>query len=912
MMKKPQFGSWPLRPWTWSLFVLSILAALGCHSDHHGRDSTGPPIDYEDRRESVGFANSNHIVLPVNQILSPAGLQVELPEVRPQAMALSPNGRLLAVGGNVNKLILVDTATGAVRQQVLFPSDLAVQEAAVSSHILDPDKDGQASYTGLVFSKDGRRVYLSNVNGSVKVFGLGADGGPAAGLYSIPVKGTNGFAEKEIPAGLAVSEDGKSLFVVLNLSNRLVEIDLATGRPRRFFDCGVAPYQVILTPGKIYVSNWGGRRPQPDSLTGPAGQGTLVRVDPLRDIASEGSVSVIDRKTGASIREVLTGPHASGMALSPDRRFLAVANPGNDTVSLIQTDTDAVVETISVKWHPKDLFGANPNALAFDASGRRLYVCHGTQNAVAVIHVHPGKSELLGLIPVGWFPGEIVFDPGRNRLCVANIKGIGSGKRFGPGEPAKYNSHQYFGTLSLVDVPSPEALRLDTSVVLADYRRQIVEASQLPPRKEARPRAVPERTGEPSLHHHVIYIIKENRTYDQVLGDMKEGNGDARLCIFGENVTPNQHKLSREFVLLDNTHCSGILSADGHQWADTAMATDYMEKSFAGFPRSYPDGMELADIDALAYSPAGFIWDNALAHGKTLRDYGEFTMGSVHWADSTKKGAPGYLDCYRNFVSHGKEILIRSEPSVRSLGPYMMKETIGWGLEVPDVFRAAQFIKELKEFEWSGDMPELIIICLPNDHTSGTKPGVPTPAAQVADNDLALGQIVHAVSRSRFWRDTCIFAIEDDPQAGADHVDSYRTTAYVISPFARRHSVVKSNYNQTSVLRTLELMLGLPPMTQMDASASPMSDCFTDTADYSPYTVVTNNIPLDQLNPPAAAISNPLLRKYAVASSKLPLAEPDQCPEDLLNRILWAAQKGPDSPYPVWAVSKAPKKVDRD
>ena len=228
------------------------------------------------------------------------------------------------------------------------------------------------------------------------------------------------------------------------------------------------------------------------------------------------------------------------------------------------------------------------------------------------------------------------------------------------------------------------------------------------------------------------------------------------------------------------------------------------------------------------------------------------------------------------------------------------------------MFRAAQFIKELKEFEWTGEMPELIIICLPNDHTSGTKPGAPTPAAQVADNDLALGQIVHAVTRTRFWRDTCIFAIEDDPQAGADHVDSYRTTAYVISPFARRHAVVKSNYNQTSLLRTIELMLGLPPMTQMDASASPMSDCFTSEADLSPYTVVTNNIPLDQLNPPANAIANPVMRKYAIASSKLPLSEPDQCPEDLLNRILWAAQKGPDSPYPSWAVSKVAKKPERD
>jgi hypothetical protein len=403
---------------------------------------------------------------------------------------------------------------------------------------------------------------------------------------------------------------------------------------------------------------------------------------------------------------------------------------------------------------------------------------------------------------------------------------------------------------------------------------------------------------------HVVYIIKENRTYDQVLGDLKEGNGDPELCVFGQHVTPNQHKIAREFVLLDNTYCSGILSADGHQWTDTAFATDYMEKSFAGFPRSYPDGMEDEDVDALAYSPTGFIWDNAIAHGKTLRDYGEFAIGITAWKDPQVKTAPKFLDYYRDFVNQTGLIQIGSRPAIESLRPYICTNTIGWNMDVPDVFRAAQFIKELRQFERSGNLPELIIICLPNDHTSGTKEGSPTPAAQVADNDLAFGQIVEAISQSRFWKETCVFAIEDDPQDGWDHVSGYRTTAYVVSPYTRRRAVVHTNYNQTSLVRTIELILGLPPMNQMDATATPMFDCFTDQPDFTPYTAVTNNMPLDQMNPPKKAIKNPLQRHFASASAKLPLGQVDRCPEDLLNRIIWHAQKGSQAPYPAWATNE--------
>jgi hypothetical protein len=431
-----------------------------------------------------------------------------------------------------------------------------------------------------------------------------------------------------------------------------------------------------------------------------------------------------------------------------------------------------------------------------------------------------------------------------------------------------------------------------------------MQEARLPARPGQPDRPVPERVGEPSFFKHVVYIIQENRTYDQVLGDLPQGNGDPSLCVFGEEITPNHHKLAREFVLLDNTYCSGILSADGHQWTDSAMATDYMERAFAGFPRSYPYGMSDGGVDALAYSPTGFIWDNVLAHGKTLRDYGEFAITVTHWRDTSKKRAPGFLDHYQDFISEAGAIQVGCRPAIESLRPYLATNTVGWALQIPDAFRAAQFIREFRQFEQIGDFPNLIIICLPNDHTSGTARGCPTPAAMLADNDRAFGQIVEAISGSRFWKETCILAIEDDPQAGWDHVSGYRTTCYIASPYTRRAAVVSTQYNQTSLLRTMELMLGLPPMNQMDATATPMTACFTDIPDFTAFTALTNNIPLDQMNPAPKQIADPLLRKQAYASARLPLEEADKCPEDTLNRILWHAFKGSQTPYPTWAVSE--------
>ncbi len=858
--------------------------------------------------EAVGVSRSDRTVLPVSQIVTPVGRQLELPGLRPQALSISPDGRLLITSGLTNELVVIDPATGAIRQRVRLPSDQASTPPPPSQNILEPAKEGQLSYTGLIFSHGGERIYLSNVNGSVEVFSVASDGTVSAlSSFSLPPAATP-RRQEEIPAGLALSSDDKKLYVALNLSNRLGEFDASSGRMLRLFDVGVAPYDVILVGSKAYVSNWGGSRPKPGDTVGPAGRGTEVRIDPVTGVAREGSVTVIDLSTGATRAEVVVQLHASALAMSPDRRFVVCANAASDNLSVIETRMDKVVETIWVKQNPADLFGASPNALAFDRKGRFLYVANGTQNAIAVVQFDPGsrKSQLLGLIPVGWFPGAVAYHPKLKQLCVANIKGIRSQKGRDPDSGGEgYNSHQYCGSLSLVPVPKESELPRLSATVYENYRREQISLATLLARAGQAPKPVPARIGEPSVFKHVVYVIKENRTYDQILGAIGKGNGDPALCIFGEHVTPNQHKMVREFVLLDNTYCSGILSADGHQWSTTAIGTDYLEKSFAGWPRSYPDGMGDDEVDALAYAPSGFIWDNVLRHGKTLRNYGEFALPEVHWVDSRRKGDPDWTACWKEFSDPQGEIIFACKPGVESLRPYLAMNTVGWSLEVPDLFRARFFINELREFEKKGAFPNLVIICLPNDHTHGSYGGSPTPAAYMADNDLAFGRIVEAISHSRFWPETVIFGIEDDPQDGWDHVSGYRTTAYCVSPYTKRGEVVSTQYNTISILRTIEQILGLPPMNQFDAAATPMFDCFTGQADFTPFESVLNNVPLDEMNPPPEDISDPLLRKLAQLSAKLNFKRADACPEDLLNRILWHAMKGSAAPYPEWAVTVA-------
>jgi hypothetical protein len=311
------------------------------------------------------------------------------------------------------------------------------------------------------------------------------------------------------------------------------------------------------------------------------------------------------------------------------------------------------------------------------------------------------------------------------------------------------------------------------------------------------------------------------------------------------------------------------------------------------------------EADALSYSPAGFLWDNAVKHGVSIRNYGEFMIPRVRWRDETRKEIPDFRSCYRVWRGEAADVIFASEPAVPSIAPFSPTDYVGWEMSVPDQFRADFVLRELRDFEARGEFPRLVIICLPNDHGSGTTKNCPTPAACVADNDLAFGRIVEGLSRSRFWREMAIFAIEDDPQNGWDHVSGYRTTAYCVSPFAKRGAIVSTQYNTTSMIRTIEQILGLPPMNQFDASATPMFDCFVAEPDFTPFQSVPNLVPLDQMNPDPQAIRDPVLRQDALVSETLNFREIDKAPEDVLNRIIWRAMKGSSVPYPEWAVTIA-------
>jgi YVTN family beta-propeller protein len=864
------------------------------------------------RPERVGPAPDGRIVVPTNQVLKPAGRQVSFPG-RPNDVALSPDRRLLAVLSQ-KEVLSIDVESG---------------------NILGRAKIRGASYKGIVFTPNGKQLFVSTSptsrtdkkRGAIvrllvqpdgtlqpgESISLGRSGGKDEANAkdkitdepTLSADGVTSYGANQLPAGLAFSADGKSLYAAINLTNRLAEIDLAKNRVVREIPVGNAPYDVALVGRRAYVSNFGGRIPAKGDVTGPAGRGIPVKVDPRRNIASEGTVSIVDLDSGRVRGEILVGLHPSSITATPDGRYVTVANANSDTVSVIDVASAKVVETISTRPQRDLPFGSSPNAHVFSADGTRLYVSNGTNNAIAVFDFAPPASRLLGLIPTGWYPAGLAIDAGRNALYVANVKGVGSrdvgwnGKRIVKGQSVfGFNSHDYLGSVSLIPIPTAEALKRHTEDVVINNRQTQMISALSPPRRDAKPRVVPERHGEPSVIKHVLYIIKENRTYDQVFGDIAGAEGDPRLCIYGEQVTPNQHKLANDFVLLDNFYCSGVLSADGHQWTDEAYVTSYIEKAFGGFPRSYPfDGG-----DALAYAASGFIWDNVLSHQKTLRVYGEFVTAGIKWKDPAIKGVPGFLDCYHDFLAGTNRIDIRATATIKTIEPYLCPTFIGFPSRVPDLYRAGEFIKELREFEKQGSLPNLMIMLLPNNHTAGTRPGLPTPEAAVADNDLALGRIVEAVSHSRFWKETCIFVVEDDPQNGFDHVDGHRTAALVISPYTKRGVVESTNYNQTSMVRTIELLLGLPPMNQLDASATPMTDCFTDAPDFTSYQAVPNRIPLDRLNPQLTDIRNPQQLHWAKVSLAQRLDEIDQADENTLNRILWFAARGRDDSYPAWAV----------
>lgn len=826
----------------------------------------------------VGVQPDGRIVVPTNQILQPAGKQVLFPG-RPVDLAFADDGTTLVVK-NMRSLVFIDAATGKIKQTLALPQK-------------GKDKLG-FSVVGLVVA--GEKVYATDAKEHLRIAEALQNGAyywrPGIELAKPTVGGMPN------PAGMALVSPGK-LWLAVTRANSVRLLNRETGQVEQEVAVGVAPYALLSPrPGRWYVSNWGGNPPKsgdPQAVS----SGTPVRIDPRTGVANHGTVSVLGEVNGrwTQTKTIPVGLHPCGMAASSRGRYLYVANANSDTVSVIDTDADRVVETIACRPQARLPFGSGSNALALSPDGGTLYVANGTNNCVAVVKLtaassegdasgRPEKSTVAGLIPTGWYPGALLLSADGKKLFVANVKGHGSLSQPRPVFAGK-NSHDHLGSVSIIDVPDAAALARYTEQVNANNRLGYSLAGLDKPRPDAAPLPVPRRHGEPSLFQHVVYIIKENRTYDQVFGDMKEGNGDPNLVMFGEDVTPNHHALARQFTLFDNFYCSGVLSADGHTWTDAAYVTDYLEKMFGGFTRSYPDD----GSDPLAYAATGFLWDNALAHKKTFRNYGEYVKNTYKPEKTT------WTDMYEQYKNGANKIEIFVKPNLKTLEPYTHLGYPWFPLVTPDVYRARLFLEELQQFEQKGEFPNLVYLTLPCDHTDATKPGYPTPRAMVADNDLALGQIVEAVSKSKFWPRTCIFVVEDDPQDGFDHVDAHRTVALAISPYTRRQFVDHTNYNQTGMVKTIELILGLPPMNQLDLSATAMRNCFQSTPDLTPYACLPNKIPLDQMNPPLEKLNGKAL-EWAKKSLALNLDEGDAADEDTLNRILWHATRGYDTPYP--------------
>ncbi|GAB4040429.1 hypothetical protein GCM10028774_45040 [Spirosoma jeollabukense] len=728
------------------------------------------------------------------------------------------------------------------------------------------------------------------------------DGTRARLLRTIPFEAI-APATIALPNEVAVKEEAGELYVyaVLNGNNQFVKVRVADQKVIWTAPTGVAPFGLTILGEKAYITNWAG--PVPDASNGLETAGVpwgSAYIDPKTGAMARGTVSVIDIRQGKAERELSVGLHPNAIISSPDRRFLYVANGNSDYVSIIDAQKQQVTDSIFVGLFNRGngYIGSTPNALAIDPQGITLYVANGMDNAICVVGLGrtastnaTGNHQIKGYIPTQAYPSGIVLN--ENELYVTNLEAVGprvanpvdqgsQGKN--PRQDTKaYNSHKQLASISFIPVPNATQLAAFTEKVKKQSLEFRLALTEQAPRPAIAPKPVPERIGEPSVFKHVLYIIKENRTYDQVLGDMPQGNGMPSLCIFGDSITPNQHRLTQDYLLLDNYHVSGKSSAEGHHWASAAMVTDYTEKSVRAWFRSYPHVL----YDAMVYDKKGLIWNNALDHGKTVRIYGEacscaFDKKQYDWSKLYQMRQTSQPFSYTNTTT-----ISRVRPVLSMNFPGCDDETVS------DQMRADAFIKELQEANANpnADLPNLMVMSLPNDHTAGLSPGFPVPKAMVADNDLAVGRIVEAVTKSRFAASTVIFITEDDSQAGWDHVSAYRTTGYIISPYSRLQKTIHTNYNQTSVVRTMEQILGLPPMNVIDATALPMFDCFTDKPDLSfTYKAQPNRVDLAEMNP-ATGLKGTSLR-FANQSKKYGFHFIDRGHDDLLNRILWFSAKG--------------------
>jgi YVTN family beta-propeller protein len=792
-------------------------------------------------REQVGPLPGGAFLLNSGWRLDPAGKQVPL-DTLPMSSALSPDGKYLLVlngGWKPPSIHVIDTATGRVLGKVAMA-------------------DG---WLGLTFTPKGDFVYVGG-GSRASIFEFAFASGKLTPARTFEVVPKDKRAAQDFIGDVAISPDGRLLYAANLYRDFISVVNPQSGMVIGQYKTGRRPYRIMFHPdGKsFFVTHW-----------------------------ADGQLGHYDAASGSLIATVRIGAHASDMVWrngAPEtaegarpyaaRIFVAAASTNNVyAVGVTAAKELNVVESINVAMTPRQPLGMTPSGLGLSADGKRLFVACSDANAAAVVDVSEARSRVEGFIPTGWYPTAVRALPS-GTLVVLNGKGVRSypNSKEGPNpmkqpQPVETGEHAaapayvgriQTGTASWIPPFTTEQLGAWTKAALANspYRDSRLDEESPLPRID-----------------HVIYIVKENRSYDQVLGDMKEGAGDRSLTLFGEDITPNLHKLAREFVLFDNFYVNSDVSADGHAWSTAAIAPDYTQKMW---PNKYANRRATYDFeeqDPLSLPPAGYLWTNAAAAGLSIRNFGYMVNNKPNAAAGTEQARSEQISGVRDPV-----LAKVTNPLYR-----------GFDLAYPDVERAKVFLAELADYEKSGNMPRLMVMRLGNDHTSGTAAGKIAPLSAAADNDLGVGMLVEGVSKSRFWPSTAIFILEDDAQNGPDHVDSHRSPAFVISPWVKRHAVDSSMYNTTSMLRTMEFLLGLHPMTHFDAGARPMTAAFQNRPDPAPYTAEKPRHALTEINPAATSA--------AARAALMDFDEADRNDDDELNDILWRAIRQDAPPPPV-------------
>lgn len=777
-------------------------------------------IGYLSFSQTTDAGDKKSVRLPNGWSLTPVGKSLPLGDL-PLNMAVSPSKKFIAVtnnGQSVQSLQLIDVKKEKILDNVVIPK----------------------SFYGLKFSADEKFLYASGGNDNwILQYALKND---KLVLNDSIILGGK-WPRKISPAGIEIDDINKLLYVVTKENDSLYVIDLDTKKTEYAYPLPAEAYTCLLSPDKkiLYISCWGCDK-----------------------------ILLFDTEKKSFTGKVRSGDNPNELLLTRDGKFLFVANGNDNSVSVINTAEKKVIETLDAAIFPNSPAGSTSNGLALSADEKTLYIANADNNCLAVFDVSkPGESKSKGFIPTGWYPTNVKVIG--KKIFVTNGKGFSSmANPFGPqptqgrgqvihhgadtSRKEQYIGGLFQGTLSIIEEPSEKQL--------GEYSQMVYQNTPYNKKDEMMSKGeagnpIPMKVGDASPIKHVFYIIKENRTYDQVLGDIKEGNGDESLVLFGEKFTPNQHKLVKEFVLLDNFYSDGEVSADGHEWCMGAYATDYLEKTW---PTSY--GGRGGEYDGEGIRPVAnnklYIWDQCKEKNISYRTYGEFTDAK--------------------------------ETGVKVLEDHFSKTYTGWDLDVRDTTRFYQWKKEFDSLVKINAVPQFNTMRFGNDHTEGLRRGRPTPFAFVADNDLAVGMFIEYLSKSPIWKESAVFIIEDDAQNGPDHVDAHRTTAYVAGGFVKRGFVDHTMYSTSSMLRTIELILGLNPMSQYDAAATPMWNSFSSTPNLTPFISVPENISLDE--------KNVAVNEWQLRSEKFNFAKEDAVPDMDFNAVLWHGIKGNNVPLP--------------